>query len=102
MLHAWLSGSRLSKNPGPIRDMLRDVILETTPLSKGHMLLGKRRTHPTENRSARHSGAQGSRAGADRSLSKRAKLGYGPEICDVTPGPGATLKDRGGGNGAAI
>ncbi|NBZ89516.1 hypothetical protein GV832_18160 [Rhodobacteraceae bacterium CYK-10] len=46
MLHAWLSGSRLSKNPGPIRDMLRDVILETTPLSKGHMLLGKPVTDP--------------------------------------------------------
>lgn len=41
MLHAWLSGSRLSKDPGPIRDMLRDVIIETTPLSKGHRLLGK-------------------------------------------------------------
>ncbi|MBM1816313.1 TniQ family protein [Pseudosulfitobacter pseudonitzschiae] len=46
MLHAWLSGSRLSKKPGPIRDMLRDVILETTPLSKGHMLLGKPVTDP--------------------------------------------------------
>ncbi|WP_198528031.1 hypothetical protein [Rhodobacter capsulatus] len=46
MLHAWLSGSRLSKNPAPIRDMLRDVILETTPLSEGHMLLGKPVTDP--------------------------------------------------------
>lgn len=46
MLYAWLSGSRVSKNPGPIRDMLWDVILETTPLSKGKMLLGKPVTDP--------------------------------------------------------
>ncbi|WP_102227004.1 TniQ family protein [Acidimangrovimonas sediminis] len=41
MLHAWLSSSRLSKDPGPIRAMVRDVIIETTPLRKGHMLFGE-------------------------------------------------------------
>ena len=46
MLHAWLSGSRHTKDPGPIRDLLREVIIESVPLSKGNMLLGKPVTSP--------------------------------------------------------
>ncbi len=40
MLFSWLSASRLSKDPGPIRDLLREHILDTVPVTKGHVLLG--------------------------------------------------------------
>lgn len=46
MLFAWLSASRLSKDPGPILELLRDVIIETTPISRGRMLLGMPVTSP--------------------------------------------------------
>jgi len=33
MLYLWLSASRLTKDPGPIRSILRDVIIEATPVT---------------------------------------------------------------------
>lgn len=41
MLYSWLSASRLSKDPGPIRDLLRDAIVENTPMVTGHVLFGE-------------------------------------------------------------
>ncbi|WGW03945.1 TniQ family protein [Tropicibacter oceani] len=41
MLYSWLSASRGTKDPGPIRDVLRNAIVENTPLVPGQMLLGK-------------------------------------------------------------
>jgi hypothetical protein len=40
MLYAWMSASRLSKDPGPIRALLQEHILDTAPLTKGQILLG--------------------------------------------------------------
>ena len=41
MLYGWLFASRLSKDPGPIRDIVREVIIDNVPLVPGQMLLGK-------------------------------------------------------------
>jgi hypothetical protein len=41
MLYSWLNSSRLSKEPGSIRDLVRDAIIETTPLKPGQGLLGR-------------------------------------------------------------
>ena len=41
MLYSWLSASRLSKDPGPIRPLLRNVIRENVPLVAGQNLLGE-------------------------------------------------------------
>lgn len=46
MLYRWLSASRLTKDPGPIRSILRDVIIETTPLNIGQKVLGEVVTSP--------------------------------------------------------
>lgn len=46
MLYGWLFASRLTKDPGPIRDIVRDVIIEHVPLVPGQMLLGKPVEHP--------------------------------------------------------
>ena len=46
MLYGWLFASRLSKDPGPIRDIVRDVIIEHVPLVPGQMLLGQHVTTP--------------------------------------------------------
>lgn len=46
MLYGWLFASRLSKDPGPIRDIVRDVIIDNVPLVPGQMLLGKEITTP--------------------------------------------------------
>ncbi|APX12421.1 TniQ family protein [Tateyamaria omphalii] len=46
MLYGWLFSSRLTKDPGPIRDLVRDVIIEHVPLVPGQMLLGKPVAHP--------------------------------------------------------
>ncbi|GHG87985.1 TniQ family protein [Pseudodonghicola xiamenensis] len=40
MLYAWMSASRLTKDPGAIRPLLREHILDTVPLTKGQILLG--------------------------------------------------------------
>ncbi|WP_260017620.1 hypothetical protein [Leisingera sp. S132] len=40
MLYAWMSASRFSKDPGPIRALLQEPILDTAPLTKGQILLG--------------------------------------------------------------
>jgi hypothetical protein len=40
MLYSWLNSSRLSKEPGPIRDLVRNAIIETMPLKPGQSLLG--------------------------------------------------------------
>jgi hypothetical protein len=59
MLYGWLFASRLSKDPGPIRDIMRDVIIDNVPLVPGQMLLGKPVTAPrlasiTSSASAEH------------------------------------------------
>lgn len=41
MLYGWLFASRQSKDPGPIRDIVREVIIENVPLVPGQMLLGE-------------------------------------------------------------
>lgn len=41
MLHSWLNASKLSKDPGPIRELLRDHIVETTDVMAGSKVLGK-------------------------------------------------------------
>lgn len=46
MLYGWLFASRLTKDPGPIRDIVREVIIEHVPLVPGQMLLGKPVEHP--------------------------------------------------------
>ncbi|MCK0138113.1 TniQ family protein [Aliiroseovarius sp. F47248L] len=46
MLYGWLFASRLSKDPGPIREIVRDVIIEHVPLVPGQMLLGRPVKHP--------------------------------------------------------
>lgn len=40
MLYSWLSSSRLSKDPGPIRDILREHILDHMDVLVGQPLLG--------------------------------------------------------------
>ena len=40
MLYSWLSAKKLSKDPGPIRDLLREHILDTIPVARGRVLLG--------------------------------------------------------------
>ncbi len=40
MLYAWMSASRLTKDPGAICPLLREHILDTVPLTKGQILLG--------------------------------------------------------------
>ena len=46
MLHGWLAASRISKDPGPIREILREVIIESVPLIPGQMLMGAPVTEP--------------------------------------------------------
>lgn len=46
MLYGWLFSSRLSKNPGPIRDLVREVVIDQVPLVPGQSLLGKPVPHP--------------------------------------------------------
>lgn len=46
MLYGWLFASRLSKEPGPIRDIVRNILVENIPLVPGQMLLGKPITSP--------------------------------------------------------
>lgn len=46
MLFNWLSSSRLAKAPGPIRDLLREHILDTVPITRGHVVLGIPVTEP--------------------------------------------------------
>lgn len=46
MLYGWLFASRLSKEPGPIRDIVRDILVENIPLLPGQVLLGKPITSP--------------------------------------------------------
>lgn len=46
MLYRWLFASRLSKDPGPIRDIVREVIIDQVPLVPGQRLLGKNVTYP--------------------------------------------------------
>ncbi|WP_243614117.1 TniQ family protein [Shimia aestuarii] len=41
MLYAWLNSGHLSKDPGPIRALLRHVIIENTPLVPGRNVLGQ-------------------------------------------------------------
>lgn len=41
MLFGWLSPSDLSTDPGPIRDVLREVIRQNVPLGPGQIVLGK-------------------------------------------------------------
>lgn len=41
MLYGWLSAKRLSKDPGPVRDIVREVIIDNVPLVPGQMLLGE-------------------------------------------------------------
>lgn len=40
MLYGWLFASKLSKDPGAIREIVRDVIIDNVPLMPGQMLLG--------------------------------------------------------------
>lgn len=46
MLYRWLSASRLTKDPGPIRAILRDAIIEATPVNIGQSILGVNITEP--------------------------------------------------------
>ena len=46
MLFSWLSASRLARDPGPIRDILRAHILDTVPVTRGHVVLGTPVTEP--------------------------------------------------------
>lgn len=46
MLYRWLSASRLTKDPGPIRTILRNAIVEATPVSIGQNILGVNVAHP--------------------------------------------------------
>ncbi|OCX57395.1 hypothetical protein BFP70_19330 [Thioclava sp. SK-1] len=41
MLYSWLSASRLAKDPGPIRDILRETILGNTSVVTGQVVLGE-------------------------------------------------------------
>ena len=41
MLYGWLFASRQSNNPGPIREIVRETIIDTVPLVPGQMLLGE-------------------------------------------------------------
>ncbi|WP_417809934.1 hypothetical protein [Thioclava sp.] len=41
MLYRWLSANRTASDPGPIRSVLREFIIETTPLKIGQKLLGE-------------------------------------------------------------
>ncbi|WP_233192965.1 TniB family NTP-binding protein [Acidimangrovimonas sediminis] len=41
MLYSWLSASNLAKHPGPIRELVREQILDTTPVKRGQILLGR-------------------------------------------------------------
>ena len=40
MLYGWLFASKVSKDPGLIREIVRDVIIDNVPLMPGQMLLG--------------------------------------------------------------
>ncbi|QDY71357.1 TniQ family protein [Qingshengfaniella alkalisoli] len=40
MLYRWLAASTRSSNPGPICQLLREHVIDTTPLTKGQTLLG--------------------------------------------------------------
>jgi len=46
MLYNWLSASRLTKDPGPIRGLLREAIFRNVPLMTGQVLLGEPVVHP--------------------------------------------------------
>lgn len=46
MLYGWLYSNRLSKDPGPIRDVVRDVVVENVPLVPGQLLLGQTIANP--------------------------------------------------------
>lgn len=46
MLYSWLGASRLSKDPGPIRTLLREQIINNMAVTKGQMLLGSAVTEP--------------------------------------------------------
>jgi len=46
MLYRWLSASRLTKDPGPVRSILRDVIIDTMPVSIGQNVLGVNVANP--------------------------------------------------------
>ncbi|WP_165814575.1 TniQ family protein [Pararhodobacter oceanensis] len=46
MLYAWLSAPKLTKDPGPIRDVLRDHLVNTTDVMAGTKVLGKDITEP--------------------------------------------------------
>jgi len=46
MLYGWLFAARLSKDPGPIRDIVREVVIDQVPLVPGKSLLGKPVSHP--------------------------------------------------------
>ncbi|QFT61914.1 hypothetical protein FIU91_03140 [Roseivivax sp. THAF30] len=59
MLYSWLSASRLSKDPGPIRSVLRGVILDNTPMVLGHMLLGEPVARPKLTRVSSIAAAEG-------------------------------------------
>ncbi|MEX5562626.1 TniQ family protein [Pseudophaeobacter sp. 1A16562] len=41
MLYSWLAASKLSKDPGPIRDILREHILDNMDVQAGRLLLGE-------------------------------------------------------------
>ena len=41
MLYGWLFASRQSNDPGPIREIVRETIIDTVPLVPGQMLLGE-------------------------------------------------------------
>lgn len=41
MLYGWLFASRISKDPGPILEIVRDVTIDQVPLVPGQMLLGR-------------------------------------------------------------
>jgi hypothetical protein len=46
MLYSWLSASRLPNDPGPMRQLLRNVIWENMPLVAGQKLLGETVVQP--------------------------------------------------------
>ncbi|OED49628.1 hypothetical protein AB838_06115 [Rhodobacteraceae bacterium (ex Bugula neritina AB1)] len=46
MLYSWLGSSKLSKDPGPIRDVLREHILDNLDVQAGQLLLGTAVVNP--------------------------------------------------------
>ncbi|WP_424979978.1 TniQ family protein [Leisingera sp. S232] len=46
MLYSWLASSKLSKDPGPIRDILREHILDNMDVQAGQPLLGETGMQP--------------------------------------------------------